>query len=472
MAAPAPVPADAALGVSMVCAGCGWRSADDDPFPIRCSRQRPGDDIDHVMTRLLDPGRVAWPAARGANPFLRYRTLCRAWHRARAAGWDDARYVALVKRLDAAVAAVDGHGFRVTPLRRWAGLGGSGGVWVKDETRNVSGSHKARHLMGVALELAVAEANGGPAAAALAGRPLAIASCGNAALAAAIVARGAARTLHVFVLSGADPAVMERLSHLGAQVTVCQRAPGRGGDPSVRAMQAAIADGAIPFTCQGTENGLAIEGGQTLGWELADQLRDAGERLDTLAVQVGGGALASAVVAGLLDARALGRLDALPRIVAVQSAGGYPLVRAWDRVAALARDELGWRGEPLDVAAPSVVAFLERVAHRRSAFMWPWENEPVSVAHGILDDETYDWLAIVRGLLATGGRAIVADEVTLRTANERARIATHISVDPTGSAGYAGVLALAAAGDRRPDERIGVLFTGIRRDHPPQGEQP
>ena len=43
---------------------------------------------------------------------------------------------------------------------------------------------------------------------------------------------------------------------------------------------------------------------------------------------------------------------------------------------------------------------LAWAARHRSAFMWPWETEPHSVADGILDDETYDWLAVVRGMLA------------------------------------------------------------------------
>ena len=35
--------------------------------------------------------------------------------------------------------------------------------------------------------------------------------------------------------------------------------------------------------------------------------------------------------------------------------------------------------------------------------MWPWEGELTSLADGILDDETYDWLAVVEGMLDTGG---------------------------------------------------------------------
>ena len=58
---------------------------------------------------------------------------------------------------------MDGHGFRATPFFRSPdlsdalGFDGDGGVWVKDETGNVSGSHKGRHLMGVLIHLAVME---------------------------------------------------------------------------------------------------------------------------------------------------------------------------------------------------------------------------------------------------------------------------------------------------------------------------
>ncbi len=95
--------------------------------------------------------------------------------------------------------------------------------------------------------------------------------------------------------------------------------------------------------------------------------------------------------------------------------------------------------------------------------MWPWEREPHSIAHGILDDETYDWLAVVEGMLATGGTALVADEATLTRANALAREATGIDVDPTGSAGLAGLLALRAEGEVGDDERVAVLFTGVTR---------
>ena len=67
-------------------------------------------------------------------------------------------------------------------------------------------------------------------------------------------------------------------------------------------------------------------------------------------------------------------------------------------------------------------------------------EEPRSIAHGILDDETYDWLAVVEGMLATGGHPVVVDERTLVDANKLARLATGSDVDHTGSAGLAGLL--------------------------------
>ena len=86
-----------------------------------------------------------------------------------------------------------------------------------------------------------------------------------------------------------------------------------------------------------------------------------------------------------------------------------------------------------------------------------------SIAHGILDDETYDWLAVVEAMLATGGRPVVVDEDRLAEANALARAATGIDVDVTGSAGLAGLLDLHAAGEIGPDERVAVLFTGVVR---------
>jgi threonine synthase len=477
------------LPTAFACDGCGFRSPAAAPVPLRCPAAIPGDDIDHVMARTLDPGRLAFPTGTEPNPFVRYRSLFHAAHVASALGWSDAEYVALVDGLDEAVARIDGRGFAATPLLAADGLAArlsmDRAVLVKDETGNVSGSHKARHLMGTALELEVAEAleradpvRGGSV------RParLAIASCGNAALAAAVVARAWGRELHVFVPTDADRSVVERLRRLDAHVTIAPRVPGVPGDPTYRMLRHAIDDGAVPFTCQGNENGLAIEGGETLGYEIVSDLIDTGRRLDRLFIQVGGGALASSCGRALDDAHALGVLERLPRIHAVQSRGARPLVRAYDLVVDRLAHRLGLpvaagtagsrtprqRSAAADrlreaLAEPEGTAELARIAHHRSAFMWPWEEVPRSVAGGILDDETYDWYAVVRAMLRTGGFPVTAAEATLREANRVGRTTTGLDVDHTGTAGLAGLLQLRRAGLVDPGEAVAVLFTGVRR---------
>ncbi len=463
-----PIAADPSIAVTVACAGCGAIAPPSVAFPARCAAAVPGDDIDHVMTRRLDLDRVRLVANDDPNPFVRYRQLFRAWHVAMGVGWSDERYVGTVRSLDDAVAVIDGHGFRVTPFGRADALSNEleftsrGGVWVKDETAGVAGSHKARHLMGIVLELLVAESID-PA---LAGRPLAIASCGNAALAAAVVARAAGRQLDVFVPPDAEPAIVDRLARLGANVESVARKPGEHGDPTVRRLRAVVAAGAIPFTCQGPEDGLAIEGGQTIAYEVAEALGTTGVTADRIFVQVGGGALASACSQGLAEARRLGAIDSLPRFDTVQTTGAWPLRRAYERVAADLRElDMSVDG-PLDLEAHDVRAVLDHAARDRAAYMWPWETEPRSIAHGILDDETYDWLAVVRAMLATGGRPIVVDDAELRAANDLAIRTTAIDADETGTSGLAGVLHLLdrVAIDR--DERIAVLFTGARRGAP------
>ena len=224
-------------------------------------------------------------------------------------------------------------------------------MWVKDETGNVTGSHKGRHLMGVLLHLEIAERLG------LADpdvRPdLAIASCGNAALAAAVIARAADRRLRVFVPVDADPVVLRGLRELGADVVTCPRTPGIPGDPAYARMRAEVAAGALPFTCQGSENGLVIEGGETLAYEIVSDLQVEGIVLDHLVVQVGGGALASACIQAFGEAVDLDALGRGPRIHTVQTTGGHPLERAYRRVRARLP------------ASPSGVRHRRRAARRR-----------------------------------------------------------------------------------------------------------
>jgi threonine synthase len=138
----------------------------------------------------------------------------------------------------------------------------------------------------------------------------------------------------------------------------------------------------------------------------------------------------------------------------VQTFGAHPLERAYHRVRALLPDEPG---------PDEVREAMAKAAAHRSAFMQPWEEEPKSVATGILDDETYDWRAVVEGMLLTGGQPLVVSEDTLIEAHRMAVATTGIPVDPTGSSGLAGLIELRRTGQIGDDDRAGVLFTGHQR---------
>jgi threonine synthase len=234
--------------------------------------------------------------------------------------------------------------------------------------------------------------------------------------------------------------------------------PGERGDPCYLRFRAAVAAGARPFSCQGIDAPGAIDGGRTIVLELAEQLCDAHRgrvHLDRIFVQVGGGALASACAVGMADAVRMRWLDGLPRLHAVQTEGAAPLVRAWR----LLRDTMGAGGATASVDEWMVVAR----AHANE-LMWPWEETPHSIAHGIVDDVTYDWLGVVEGMLRSGGSPLTVSENDLIWANDLARRHTGIDADHTGTAGLAGLLQLdAATRAPRDDKAIAVLFTGIRR---------
>jgi threonine dehydratase len=314
------------------------------------------------------------------------------------------------------------------------------------------------------------------------GGELAIASCGNAALAAAVVAHAVERPLRVFIPTDAPVGVVNELGRLGAQVTECPRTPGVPGDPAYHAFRQALDEGAVAFSCQGTDAPGTIDGGRTIAWEMAETLattHGAPARLDRLFVQVGGGALGTAVSRGMVDALRQGWLTRVPTVHAVQTAGAFPLVRAWDLLTENILEALGIHHPPITsindrarVAAllvehrqsPVVDQWLAHAAAEPDRYMWAWEEPPHSIASGILDDVTYDWIGIVEPMIRTGGWPVIVDDELLAEANALAMSATGIDVDPTGSAGLAGMMECA----RRANvplygERVAVLFTGVNR---------
>ena len=423
-----------------VCHGCGAVVDPAVAFPFACPNARAGDDVDHV---LVAPVEVSDLNAGGDDdPFLRYRRWLAPYRLARAVGLSDAAWSDVAGELDEGLKALDGRGFHRTPFALepalGAALGLAGPLWIKDETGNVSGSHKARHLMGLMLYLRVLEISRLRLGEDLRARRLAIASCGNAALAAAVIARAAGWPLDVFIPPDAERSVVRRLRDLGADIEVCARQPREAGDPCVHAARRAVGRGAISFGVQGPDNGLAVEGARTLAFEMAETLAAKGAGIDVLLIQVGGGALASALAQGFAIAAAAGLVQGAPRLVAVQTEGCAPLARAWKRLDGVALDE---------------------AVRNRSRFMQPWESVPMSLAHGILDDETYDWFELVKALRETGGEAVMANERVIERAVELVRAHTAVPSSATGAAGLAGALAAPGA-----HGSVAAVLSGIERD--------
>ena len=425
------------MPIKFVCHGCGAIVDAATALPFRCPAARPDDNIDHLL--LPQDAAEKFPSGKEENPYIRYRELRSPYRLARSVGLSDDAWIEIVSKLDEALVQANGVGFRITPLNEQAQLAKAAGLstklWIKNETRNVAGSHKARHLMGVMLYLRVLQAAKLPAGEGVAERRLAIASCGNAALAAAVIARAANWPLSVFIPPDASANVVRRLKDLGADICVCERRAGEAGDPCFLRFLEAVNGGAIPFGVQGTENGLAIEGGRTIAFEMAEVL---GQRqIDAIFVQIGGGALASGIAQGFAMANKLGVLGHLPRMVTVQTQSCAPLNRAWERLGNLS---------------------FEEAARQRKNFMWPWETAPHSIAHGILDDETYDWLEIAKGMRNSGGYPVIVGEDTLKRAHELGNRETSIVVSATGTSGFAGLLASTA-----DFKEVCVIFSGFEQ---------
>ena len=409
------------------CAVCGTTVDIAVPHAFTCPRATPGDrrHVLHPLPAASVPDRIDHP-----NPFVAYGPRMAWWAFAAANGMTEPARLAL--------AAEIADGFAVTPLtRRDLDLTMSGDapatpVWVKDETGNVGGSHKARHLAGILLHLRAAESLG--VAPATARQPLAIASCGNAAIAAATLAHRAGWPLQVYVPDWAAPGVLTLLESLGASITTCERREGDPpGDPAVLRFREAVTAGALPFSVQGPENGMCLDGGRTLGWELVDAAgtADGPAKLDRVVVQVGGGALATCVGWGVGPAV---RLDT------VQADGCAPLARAW------------WRAKDAGMAAAEI-------PHRWAQLMTAWER-PHSLADGILDDETYDWIGAFDAMTVSGGQPLVAPEEAIVRAAEIGA-GSGIPVSATGAAGLAGLLV--REGKPAAGEHVAVVFSGVAR---------
>lgn len=360
------------------------------------------------------------------NPFLRYREQLDSYQAVIKGQLGDEQFVEIVGSANERVREISGTSFTVstalTVEADMAEVDFERRLVAKCETANVGGSHKARHIFGVGLHLLVEEALGAPRS-----DDLAIASCGNAAIAAAIVARALKRRVQVFVPTWADSETLALLDDLGAEIQTCERVESEPGDPCYLRFRQAVEQGATPFSVQGVDTPTTFDGGRTIAWELLEQAPD----IDAIYVQVGGGALGAAVGAVLSE------VPRHVRLYPVQAQGCAPLALAWERLAP-EFDFAGAEQKPDD-------------------YMVPWDS-PFSLASGIIDDITYDWVPLLSETHASGGHPIVVPEHILAAVHAGAMSICTPPASATGTAGLAG-LVVATEEHARP----AVLITGVQR---------
>jgi threonine synthase len=412
----------------------------------------------------------------------------------------ESEYGDLLSRLQQQLIVFEGGGFYETPLleeRKIAAAAGLewGRLWIKDETHNITGSHKGRHLFATLLYLEALRFGKKQSEKNI----LAIYSCGNAALAASAVARAGGYELHAFVPQDVSRVVERMLAERGAVVEKIARSSVGLGDPCYLAFREAVQSrGWLPFTCSGNDNWSNIEGGETLAWEFITRLEQEKERVDKIIVQVGGGALARSVIEGWLEFYRLGMVSYLPEFFCCQPEGGFPFVRAYYLALELIARQNGLacdlnferQGDPRRQTAkireysksgqakvdrliefcrqnfekPAVKDGLRYIRENRREFMWAWDaGSPRSQAEGILDDITYDWYYLLEGILRCGGRALVIPEEKIEQAYKLVKQGRQFKVSATGTAGLAGLLELRSASIISTESRVGLFFTGIDR---------
>ena len=277
---------------------------------------------------------------------------------------------------------------------------------VKDEARLPTGSFKAR---GLAVAVAMARHHGV--------RRVAIPTNGNAG--AAMAAYAARAGLEAFCFCPDDTPEIN-LSEIALQGATVWRVNGLIND-CARLVEAGKAHHQW-FDLSTLKEPYRIEGKKTMGLELAIQLE---WRLpDVVFYPTGGGTGLIGMWKAWRELQALGWISApLPRLVAVQSSGCAPIVRAFECGA--------------DTAAP-------------------WDNAH-TIAAGIRVPAALGDFLILAALRESRGFAIAVADTEIEAARAQVAAADGLLLSPEGAATFAAYLAAARAGRIAPTDQV-VLF--------------
>jgi threonine synthase len=190
-----------------------------------------------------------------------------------------------------------------TPLVHAPRLGAR--VFLKDETRNPTRCLKDR---ATAVGIALAMESGAS--------DVYCASAGNAAISLAGFAANCGMRCHAFVPSYASPARLDWLRRFGADVRV---SAGNYDQAFEEAERAGRENGWYSRNC--ALNPFLVEGKKTCALEIAEEITP-----DFVIAPVGDGCTLGAIGKGFREAREMGLIDRLPRLIGVQAEGVRPLV--------------------------------------------------------------------------------------------------------------------------------------------------
>jgi threonine synthase len=173
-------------------------------------------------------------------------------------------------------------------------------------------------------------------------------------------------------------------------------------------------------------NPYQAEGPKTMSYEIAEQL--SWTTPDWVFAGVGSGALLAGNWKGYEELKRLGFVGNSPRMVAVQSTGCAPVVRAFE--------------EKMD--PHSIV---------------PWEH-PDSVATGLMDPLPWDGDAAIKALRDSSGTAVRVTNEEILDAQKTLARTEGIFAEPSGVAVLAGLRKLKDHGTIASDDRIVLEITG------------
>jgi len=200
-----------------------------------------------------------------------------------------------------------------TPLLRAASIEKAVGcheVWLKDESRNPTGSFKDR---GTAVGIALLAHLGFAAVGTV--------STGNMARSVAAYAARAGMEASIWVGAATPPHKLAPVAVHGARL---HRFDAPYGEIYASSLEWSRRSG-VPFI--NSDSALRVEGQKTIAYELAEQL--GGQAPRWLFVPTSSGGNFSAIAKGLEEATNAGLLRGACRLVAVQSAECDPIVRGW-----------------------------------------------------------------------------------------------------------------------------------------------